>query len=125
MGTVGELVFTVESKHAIDFADGGMPAVLSTPHLVGLLERTAREALAPCLDENERTVGIEIELKHLAPTPVGAKIRCTARVIRVEGKEVAFQVEASDAHELIARGVHLRRVIRVESFSQRVAEKRT
>ena len=115
----------VESKHAIDFATGGMPAVLSTPNLVGLLERAAREALAPCLEEHERTVGIEIELKHLAPTPVGETIRCAARVIRVDGREISFQVEASDSHEVIARGVHTRRVIRVESFDRRVAEKKS
>ena len=125
IGAIGELVLQVEPKHAIDFATGGMPAVLSTPNLVGLLERTAREAMAGFLDENERSVGIEIELKHLAPTPVGATIRCLARVIRVDGKEVSFQVEASDAHEMIARGLHTRRVIRVESFSRRVAEKQS
>ena len=124
VGAVGELALTVEPKHAIDFATGGMPAVLSTPNLIGLLERTAREALAPFLEENERTVGIEIELKHLAPTPVGAKVRCTARVIRVDGKEIGFQIEASDAHEVVARGAHTRRVIRVESFNRRVAEKK-
>src|SRR5689334_11552544 len=60
-GLTGELQFVVETKHAIDFAEGGMPAVLSTPNLIGLLERTARMALAPLLEANERTVGIEIE----------------------------------------------------------------
>lgn len=124
VGAVGELALTVEPHHAIDFATGGMPAVLSTPNLIGLLERTAREAVAPWLDENERTVGIEIELKHLAPTPVGAKVRCTARVVRVDGKEIGFQIQASDAQEVIARGAHTRRVIRVEGFSRRVAEKK-
>ena len=125
IGAVGELVLQVETKHAIDFATGGMPAVLSTPNLVGLLERTAREAMAGFLDENERSVGIEIELKHLAPTPVGATIRCQARVVRVDGREISFQIEASDAHEMIARGLHTRRVVRVESFNRRVAEKKT
>ena len=123
VGARGELAFKIEPKHAIDFAEGGMPAVLSTPNLVGFLERTARETLAACLDENERSVGIEIELRHLAPTPVGETVHCTARVIRAEGREVTFQVEAHDRHELIARGLHTRRVIRVDSFAKRVAEK--
>ena len=62
IGTVGELKFVVEEKHVIDFANDGMPAVLSTPNLIGLLERTAREALQPFLEPNERTVGIEIDM---------------------------------------------------------------
>jgi hypothetical protein len=75
IGTVGELQFTVEQKHVIEFATDGMPAVLSTPQLIGWLERTARETVAPLLESGERTVGIEIEVRHLAPTPLGASVR--------------------------------------------------
>src|ERR1043166_3073059 len=56
IGASNELEIVVEQKHVIDFATGGMPAVLSTPILIGLLERTARELLAPLLDADERTV---------------------------------------------------------------------
>jgi fluoroacetyl-CoA thioesterase len=125
IGLTGELAFKVEPKHAIDFAEGGMPAVLSTPNLIGFLERTAREAMAGCLDDDERSVGTEIELKHLAPTPVGHTVHCTARVIRAEDRAVTFQIEARDDRELIARGLHQRAVIRVDSFSRRVREKST
>lgn len=124
VGMSGEFQFEVEPKHAIDFAEGGMPAVLSTPQLVGLLERTARMTLAPLLDANERTVGIEIELRHLAPTPVGQRVTCVARVIHAEGREVSFHVEARDEHEVIARGSHRRAVIRVESFARHVQGKK-
>ena len=100
-----------------------MPAVLSTPNLVGFLERTAREAMAGCLDDDERSVGTEIELRHLAPTPVGQTIHCTARVIHAEDREVTFQISARDKHELIARGLHKRAVIRIDHFASRVKEK--
>src|SRR5262245_7614926 len=100
-----------------------MPAVLSTPNLIGLLERTARETLAPLLDPDERTVGTEIELRHLAPTPLGATVTCVARVIHSEGALVTFQVEARDEQEVIARGLHRRAVIRVDGFARRVARK--
>jgi fluoroacetyl-CoA thioesterase len=123
VGATGELVFKIEPQHAIDFAGGGMPTVLSTPHLIGFLERTAREAMAGCLDDNERSVGTEIELRHLAPTPVGQTIHCTARVIHAEDCEVTFQISARDEREVIARGLHKRAVIRTESFSRRVKEK--
>jgi len=123
VGTTGELRFTVAQEHVIDFATDGMPAVLSTPRLIGLIERTAREALYPFLDSGERTVGMEIEIRHLAPTPLDANVTCMARVISSEGSSVTFHVEARDEHELIARGIHKRGVIRVESFARRVARK--
>ena len=123
IGTTGELHFVVEQKHCIDFATDGMPAVLSTPNLVGLIERTARESLRPFLEADEQTVGTEIEIRHFAPTPPGVRVTITTRVIHTEGKAVSFQVEAKDEQELIARGVHTRAVIRVESFARRVQRK--
>ena len=123
IGATGELQFVVEQKHLIDFATDGMPAVLSTPNLIGWLERTARETLAPLLEADERTVGAEIELRHFAPTPLGQRVTCSARVILAEGREITFQIEARDQHELIARGLHKRAVVRVESFARRVERK--
>ena len=123
IGATGELEFVVEQKHLIDFATDGMPAVLSTPNLIGWLERTARETLAPLLEADERTVGAEIELRHFAPTPLGQRVTCSARVILAEGREITFQIEARDQHELIARGLHKRAVVRVESFARRVERK--
>jgi predicted thioesterase len=123
IGTTGELQFVVEQKHVIDFATDGMPAVLSTPNLIGLLERTARKALEPFLDADERSVGIEIELRHLAPTPLGAQVTCVARVYHVEGRKVDFQIEAREQSQLIARGLHKRAVIRVQGFANQVSKR--
>ena len=123
IGATGELEFTVEEKHVIDFAGDGMPPVLSTPNLIGQLKRTARKALEPLLEDHERTVGMEIEIRHLAPTPLGARVICQARVIAADGDTVAFHLEARDEEEIIARGSHKRAVIRVESFTRRVARK--
>src|SRR5258706_998935 len=123
VGTEGELTFVVGQEHAIDFARDGMPAVLATPRLIGLLERTAREALSPFLEATERSVGIEIDLRHLAPTPLGQKVTCTARVIMSDGSQITFHVEARDEQEIIARGLHKRGVIRVDSFARRLARK--
>ncbi len=123
IGTEFQRQFLVGPNHVIDFAGDGMPAILSTPQLIGLLERTARETLEPVLEGNERSVGMEIELRHLAPSPLGARVTCQARVIATEGASVTFHLEARDEHELIARGIHKRAVIRVESLSRRVARK--
>jgi fluoroacetyl-CoA thioesterase len=123
IGTTGEYQFVVEPKHAIDFADERMPAVLSTPWLIWFLEHAAREAMLPLLSEGESTVGTLVEAQHLAATPVGQTVRCVARVVGVEGRVISFSLEARDEHELICRGFHKLRVINVDRFAQRVRGK--
>lgn len=122
-GTLGEVRFVVEPRHAIDFAKGGMPAVLSTPWLIWFLEHAARAAVLPLLEPGESTVGTEIQVRHVAPTPVGQTVTCRARVLFAEKSEVSFQLEAHDERERIARGSHRLSVIRVERFAQHVARK--
>jgi fluoroacetyl-CoA thioesterase len=124
VGQTGQVQFTVETKHTIDFADDRMPAVLSTPCLVGFLEQAGREALQPWLEDGENSVGMEIDVKHVAPTPIGHTVTCVARVIHVDGAIVDFQVEASDETERIARGLHKRAIIRMDRFARRVEKKR-
>ena len=62
-------------------------------------------------------------MRHFAPSPPGQTVTCTARVVHAEGKEVTFGIEARDQHELIARGLHKRAVIRVEGFARLVQRK--
>ena len=123
IGTTGHYEFVVGPEHVIDFAGDGMPAVLSTPNLVRLLERTAREALKPLLEPGEATVGVQVEVEHLAPTPPGQRVVCLARVIRSEGADISFYIEARDQHELIIKGFHKRRIIRKDRFAERVERK--
>ena len=123
IGEVGELAIPTDMKHAVEFAGDGMPAVVSTPNIIQFLERTARHLLTPHLEADERSVGLEIDIRHLAPTPVGQTIHCTARVMAVDGSKISFQIEARDQHEVIVRGLHKRAVIRTESFTKRVKAK--
>src|SRR5437899_9690052 len=106
VGTLGEERFVVEPRYAIDFAEGGMPAVLSTPWLIWFLEHAARAAVLPHLESGESTVGVYVEVRHLAPTPCGRTVTCRARIIHREQNLISFQLEAHDERELIARGVH-------------------
>lgn len=123
IGMTGEQQFVVEPKHAIDFADGRMPAVLCTPWLVWFLEHAAREAVLPWLEAGESTVGTLVEIRHLAATPVGRTVTCRARVVQAEGSLISFQLEAHDEHEVIGRGFHKLRVINVDRFAQKVRGK--
>ena len=125
VGLVGEDRLVVGASNRVVFADDRMPAVLSTPWLVAHLEYASRYAIAPCLDENERSVGTFIEVEHLAPVPEGFTVVCRGRVILVSGTLVTFQVDAHDGLEVVARGLHRRRVIDVDRFARRVARKAT
>ncbi len=124
IGTSSEKQFLVESTHAIDFADEQMPAVLCTPWLIWFLEHTARDAVLPCLEPGESTVGTNIEINHLAATPVGNTVTCLARIIHVEGNQVSFQLEARDEHEVIAKGFHKLQVIQADRFASRIQRKK-
>lgn len=64
VGTAGEVTFVVETKHAIDFADENMSAVLRTPWLIWFLENVAREVMLPLLDSGESTVGVQVDVQH-------------------------------------------------------------
>lgn len=124
LGMSAEEHIVVDASNRIRFADQRMPSILSTPWLVAHLEYAAREAIAPCLEAHERSVGTFVEVEHLAPTPEGFAVVCRARVIHVDGAVVTFQVEAHDEVETIARGLHRRRVIDVDRFTRRVDRKR-
>ena len=123
-GMTGEERITVDASNRISFADARMPSVLATPWLVAHLEYAARRAIEPCLEDHERSVGTFIEVEHLGPAPEGATVTCRARVIHADGPSVTFQVEARDAAEPIARGIHRRRVIDADRFARRIARKR-
>ena len=123
IGDQAEVRFLVDGNHVIDFADDQMPAVLSTPCLIGFIERAARMVLTPVLEAGESSVGVQIDVQHLAPTPPGQEVLCRARVIHVDGRIVTFQVEAFDASERIARGLHKRSIIRKDRFAARLRRK--
>lgn len=123
IGTVGERKFTVEAAHAISFGPDGPPPVLSTPWLIWFLEHAALDAALPFLETGEITVGTSIEIEHLAPTPLGALVTCTARIFHSEGPVISYQLEAGDGQETIARGLHKRRAVKVDRFAARVKKK--
>jgi predicted thioesterase len=123
IGLAGEKTIIVGPDNRISFADQRMPSVLATPWLIAHLEYTARDTIAPLLHDNERSVGTYVEVEHLAPAPEGFTVACRARVIHVDGTTITFQIEAHDGVEMIAKGIHRRRVIDVDRFRRRIEKK--
>ena len=83
----------------------------------------ALNAIKPFLDADESAVGVAVDVKHLAATPVGHEVRATAEVVGVDGKRIDFKVSASDGDEEIGKGSHQRIVIDLRSFNERLAKK--
>jgi predicted thioesterase len=98
--------------------------VLATPFLVGLLENAANAVLAPHLAPGAGTVGTMIEMRHLAPTPVGMTVRATARLLETDGCRFLFAVEARDERDKIAEGRHERALVAdMQTFLARAMQK--
>jgi len=102
-----------------------MPEVFATGYLVGFLEWACILAIKPHLDwPAEQSVGTHINVSHEAATPVGLEVTANVELIKVEGKKLTFNVEASDGVDVISKGVHERFVINKEKFDNKVKEKK-
>lgn len=125
VGLTNELNLTVqESDTAASMTGGELPPVLGTPRLIQLLEQTARVTVAKHLAKGQTTVGALVNVRHLAATPVGMKIRTRAELLEVEGRRLRFRVEAWDEVEKIAEGEHERFIIDEQRFKERLEQKR-
>ncbi len=101
-----------------------MPEVLATGFLVGLLEWACIEALNPHLDwPREQSVGVRINVSHLAATPAGLTVTVDLKLDRIDGRRLYFTVSAHDSVDTIAEGTHERFVVDAGRFSAKVAEK--
>ncbi len=124
IGTKGEFQTRVSSEIAITFLGNDRARVLSTPQMIGLMERTCRDTVLPLLDSGFDTVGTHVDVYHRAAAPLGAAVKFTAEVISVDGRRIRFRVEALSGQETVGEGTHERTVINVEKFAARQAEKR-
>jgi len=113
----------VTDEIAVNFLGLEGARVLGTPFLIMLLEMASRNAILPLLDAGYDSVGTEVNVRHLAATPMGMEVTFRSEVIHVDDRRVRFKVEAFDEKEQVADGTHERFVIHVERFAKRLAEK--
>ena len=92
--------------------------VFSTPAMIGLMEYTCVLLVAPYLDENEQTVGIHVDVRHMAPTKIGQSVTVTAALLEVKDNKLRFAVSAvNDQGVKIGEGTHRRALINTKSFA--------
>lgn len=107
---------------AEEFGSGDMD-VYATPAMISLMERAALSAVSLHLPKGSTTVGTAVDVKHIAGTPVGMKVKACAQLIGVEGRKLTFKIEAFDDAEKIGEGHHERYIVDVQKFRGRVYEK--
>ncbi len=120
----GEAERTVtEEWTAIRMGSGTVP-VLATPALVAVMEEAAVRALEGHLPPDQTSVGVRIDVRHLAATPLGMRVRARATLVGVEGRHLTFRIEAWDEREKVGEADHERVIVHAERFMERVNAKR-
>ena len=123
IGMKGEASILVEREDTALEVGSGSLLVYATPCMVALMEGAACEAIAAALPDEKTSVGIALNISHLAATPVGMEVRAEAEVTEVEGNTVTFQITAYDEAGKIGEGTHKRAIVTTQRFLDKVYAK--
>ena len=112
-----------DDKTALAYGSGGVD-VFATPAMVALMEEASLKAVEASLPEGWGTVGIRLDVRHMAATPKGFRVYAESRLVEIKGKRLVFEVSAFDETERIGDGIHERFIIEKEPFVRKVEEKK-
>ena len=122
-GLEGHSELIVGDEHTAPRIGSGRVRVLATPVMINLMEAAALDAVENLIPAGHQSLGTRLDVRHIAATPVGMRVRATARLVSVDGRSLQFRVEAHDEKDLIGDGTHARLVVNVARFDQRVQAK--
>lgn len=114
---------TVTEELTAKRVGSGTLDVFATPAMIALIEETAWRSVAGQLEPGQGTVGISLNVEHVAPTPLGMKVVCETELVEVDGRKLKFNVSVSDTCGLIGRGTHERFIINEEKFQAKANAK--
>jgi fluoroacetyl-CoA thioesterase len=123
IGMSAERTLVVPPERTVGHFVPGMPMVYATPMMILEMEMASGDAISALLEPGWITVGTEVDIRHLAATPVGATVRTTAKVVAVERRVIRFEVEAFDGDRKIGDGRHARGLVNLASFNKRLEPK--
>ena len=123
VGLSFEKSITVDESHAARHLAGKGIRVFSTPEMVRLMEECALEGALPYLQPNQNTVGIRVEMRHLAATPMGMRVTARCTLVEIDRRRLVFQAEVHDELEKVGEGVNERFIVDREKHEQRIEEK--
>ena len=122
-GLKGSVEIVVGEEHTAPHVGSGRVRVLATPIMINLMEAAALQAVEGLLPAGHQTVGIHLDVTHVAATPVGMRVRAHAELMRVDKRTLFFDVYAEDEKERIGGGLHERIVINLAKFDGRMQDK--
>lgn len=122
-GLAGYAELVVGEEHTAPRIGSGRVHVLATPVMINLIEAAALDAVERLLPAGYQSLGTHLDVRHVAATPVGMRVKAVAEVARVEGRTISFTVAVRDEIDLVGDGVHERVVVNVAKFDQRVQKK--
>ena len=111
-GMSAEIETVVDEKLVVKHVGGD--GVLSTPSMIGLMERAGIQAVQKHLPEGHTTVGFEVNVKHFGATPLGKKVKVRAELLQIDGRKLSFKVEAHDEDKQVGAGTHRRAIVQVK-----------
>ena len=123
VGLAGSAEIVVGEEHTAPFVGSGSVRVLATPVMINLMEAAALDAVEKLLPAGHQSLGIRLDVRHYAATPVGMRVRASAELAKVDGRTLDFRVEARDEKEPVGDGLHQRVVVNVARFDERVQRK--
>jgi len=124
VGATGSFSLVVLPEHlASRFKDVTLPPVLATPVMIMVMENAALNAIKPYLDTGESVLGTRVDVRHLAPTPVGQRVVGEAKVTRVDGRRIEFSIRATNGSDEIGVGTHERVVLQLSKLFERMQAK--
>jgi len=123
-GLIGKSEMIVKEEDLVSRLGEVAVNVLSTPRLIQLLEGAAIEAIHEFIPADKVSLGTEVKIKHLSPTPLGMKVTANAILKRIDKKRLYFLVDAFDELEKVAEGEHIRVLVSKDQFLQKVERKR-
>ena len=122
-GLKGTVHLKVGVEHTAPSNGSGKVPVLGTPVMINLIEAAALATVEHLLPSGHQSLGIHLDVRHFAATPIGMNVTATAELTKVDGRTLSFQVEAHDEKEPIGGGTHQRVVVNVARFDERVQRK--
>ena len=120
IGMTAENVVTVIPEMTVSHFVPQMPQVYATPIMILHMEMASGFAIGQHLPEGFVSVGTDVQVRHLAATPVGRTVRAISRVIGIDRRSVVFEVEAWNGDRKIGEGTHRRGIVNVCKFEQRL-----
>ncbi|MGB7540147.1 MAG: thioesterase family protein [Anaerolineales bacterium] len=122
-GLTHEMSMTVTPERTAKHLETGTTAVLSTPSMVWLVEHAAQVLAQRHLPDGQTTVGAEVFVRHLAPTPLGMRVTAKVRIDEVDGRRIVFSAEVFDEKEKVGEGRHVRVIVDQKRFMEKVKGK--